>query len=70
MKHPNLPRHIIQIPNSKIWYVDSKTGQRINVKDLGKYCPKEKEPVKTKSAENVFDPLKDELIRDKRWDLK
>lgn len=37
MKHPNLPQHIIKVPKSRFFYIDTKTGKRIHKSNLASH---------------------------------
>lgn len=65
-KHPTLPLHIIRMHQSPTWYINTKTGEKIHIDNLGKHCPEEST---TPPQLPEVDPIKDEAIRSKRWDL-
>ena len=39
MNLKDLPQNIRKVPNSKFWYVDSKTGKRIHKDNLANHIP-------------------------------
>lgn len=78
-----VPNCIIRLPGSGIWH-DSKTGDKVHVSKLEDHIKKNygaplivvpisAETLQYKTVVNLVDPveqLKEELIRERRYDLK